>query len=258
MAYREDLELEFLQHVTSKDLDALVWVLTKDKYGNVRLTEGLTNSEKYKIHSPNHKEYWYLIAAELQCFGANSLVTMCRGGCGVHYYEVLTDACDKLKVDYSNELSVSEVEMRLLMKLLNEAMKKMSPAELKELVDTFGLKTTNFTAQAVTVALQGAINLSGFMAYQVAVIVANAVAKAIVGRGLTIAANASLTRVMGMFAGPIGWVLTGLWTVIDIAGPAYRVTLPAVVQVAFLRSQHINATEIRLVQSTEGKGAALS
>ena len=45
---------------------------------------------------------------------------------------------------------------------------------------------------------------------------------------------------IGAFAGPIGWVITGLWTLADVAGPAYRVTIPAVIQVAFLRQYLIN------------------
>ena len=44
-------------------------------------------------------------------------------------------------------------------------------------------------------------------------------------------------RTASMLVGPIGWVITGLWTAIDVAGTAYRVTIPAVVQVAFLRTQ---------------------
>ncbi|WP_409012598.1 hypothetical protein [Bacteroides xylanisolvens] len=35
--------------------------------------------------------------------------------------------------------------------------------------------------------------------------------------------------------GPIGWILTAVWTLIDIAGPAYRVTIPAVIQIAYIR-----------------------
>ncbi|WRC94931.1 flagellar biosynthesis protein FlgG [Helicobacter pylori] len=40
---------------------------------------------------------------------------------------------------------------------------------------------------------------------------------------------------MGILAGPVGWIITGVWTAIDIAGPAYRVTVPACVLVAALR-----------------------
>ena len=87
----------------------------------------------------------------------------------------------------------------------------------------------------VAIALQVAIRNSGFVAYQIAVIVANAVAKMLLGRGLALATNAMLTRAVSIFAGPIGWILTGLWTFADLAGPAYRVTIPSVIYVAYMR-----------------------
>jgi uncharacterized protein YaaW (UPF0174 family) len=38
-----------------------------------------------------------------------------------------------------------------------------------------------------------------------------------------------------VFAGPIGWVLSGLWTLYDFAGPAYRVMIPCTITIAYLR-----------------------
>ena len=237
MAYRNDSDLSFLKNVSSSDLDILVEVLIKDKDGDARLTEELTTHDRYKSYSPNHNQYWDLIAAEIQCFGGNSFATMLRGGEGVVYKEVLTDACDKMKVNYNKNASVETIEMNLLMKILTDSMENMKPDELKQIVEDLGLNTTNYSAQAVTAALQGAIKFSGFAAYQVALIVANAVAKSLLGHGLKLATNAALTRSMAIFAGPIGWALTGLWALIDIAGPAYRVTIPVVIQVAFLRAK---------------------
>ncbi|WQZ14053.1 flagellar biosynthesis protein FlgG [Helicobacter pylori] len=40
---------------------------------------------------------------------------------------------------------------------------------------------------------------------------------------------------MGILAGPIGWVITGALVSVNLAGPAYRVTVPACVLVATLR-----------------------
>lgn len=237
MAYRSDKDLEFLKDCTSEDLSVLVDILTKDKDGTARLTEELTMNDRYKSHYPDHKKYWDLIAAELQCFGANTFATMFRGGEGVLYKEVLTDACDKMKVNYNSNASVDVIEMNLLMKILTESMEDMSPSELQEIVRDLDLKTTDFSKQAVIAALQAGVRFSGFAAYQVTLIVANAVAKAVVGRGLSLAANAGLTRLMGVVAGPIGWVITGLWAAFDIAGPAFRITMPCVVQVAFLRAK---------------------
>lgn len=68
-------------------------------------------------------------------------------------------------------------------------------------------------------------------------IVANAVSKSLLGRGLAMASNAALTRWLSIFAGPIGWSVTAIWTAIDIAGPAYRVTIPSVVQIAYMRAK---------------------
>ncbi len=69
-------------------------------------------------------------------------------------------------------------------------------------------------------------------------IVANYIWKVLFGHGLRLTTNASLTRILSILAGPIGLTITALWTVWDIAGAAYRVTVPAVIQVAFLRQTY--------------------
>jgi uncharacterized protein YaaW (UPF0174 family) len=236
MAYRKDPDLEFLASCDNDDLGILVDLLTRDKDGEVRWTEELTDSEEFKQYYPDHKKYWELIAAEIQTFGANTFSTIIRGGKGVLYREVLTDACDKMKVNYNKKSSISQIEVNMLMKILTDSLNDMSPQELKEAVEMLNLPTgNNYTKEAVLIAMQIAIKQSGFFAYRAAVIIANAVAKALIGRGLTFATNAMLTRAISVFAGPVGWVIAGLWTLFDVAGPAYRITIPAVIQVAYMR-----------------------
>lgn len=237
MAYREDSDLVFLKDCSSEDLDTLVQILIKDKDGNERLTEELTSSERFKQHNPDHRLYWDAIAAEIQCYGSNTFVTILRGGEGVLYKEVLINACNKMKVNFNKNASVEVIEMNLLMKILTDSMENMTPEELETLVKELDLKTTNFTKQAVIAAVQAGIKFSGFAAYKVALIVANAVAKAVIGRGLSLAVNAGLARSLSILAGPIGWAITAFWTLLDIAGPAYRITMPCVVQIAFLRAK---------------------
>ena len=240
MAYREDSDLEFLGQMKSEDLNDLVFCLTHDKDGDARLTEELTMNERYKQYYPDHHQYWKDIAAEIQCFGANSFVTIFRGGKGVLYREVLTDVCDKLKVNYNKNSAVDKIENNMLMKIIADALEKMSSEELRKLAESVGLKNTDgITAEALTGVFQAAFVAGGFMSYQITLIVVNAVLKLLIGRGLSIAGNAALTRAMAVFTGPIGWILTGIWTAIDIAGPAYRVTIPAVIQIAALRKKHL-------------------
>ena len=240
MAYRYDTDLEFLSEMSSEELGDLVYCLTHDRDGTVRFTEELTANDLYKQHHPDHQKYWELIAAEIQCFGANTFATVLRGGKGVEYKEILTDVCDKMKVNYNKDSSVEQIESNLLMKILTDALEKMSPEELKELAEATGVKNTNgITAETMVGVFQTVFRLGGFKSYQLTLIVVNAVLKALIGRGLTLAGNAALTRTMALLTGPIGWVITGLWTAIDIAGAAYRVTIPAVIQVAALRQKHL-------------------
>src|SRR6266480_2780872 len=98
MKYRKDSDLEFFKDCSASDLDPLVLILTRDKEGMPRWTEQLTSHPRFQQCTPNHKKYWELIAAELQCFGANTVVThVLRGGQGVLYREILMDVCNKLK-----------------------------------------------------------------------------------------------------------------------------------------------------------------
>ena len=237
MAYRDDNDLAILATAEDDDLKILMDYLIRDKEGDPRLTEELTLTAGYKANPDHPHTYWKDIAGELQCFGANTVVTILRGGKGVMYREILCDVCDKLKVNYNGKASVSMIEMNLLQTILLKAIDEMDFSQMKEVIDSLELKTNDLTKQAVLGAVQAAVLRGGFMSYQIAVIVANAVAKALLGRGLTLAGNAALTRAVGIFAGPIGWAVTALWTIIDATGPAYRVTIPSVIQVAYIRAK---------------------
>jgi uncharacterized protein YaaW (UPF0174 family) len=236
LKYRQDTDLAFLQHCDQADLDILVTYLTKTKKGRRRVTQTLTKEPRFKEFYPDHAKYWDLIAAELQHFGANTLVTLFRGK-GVLYRTILVEVCSRLKVNFNKKSSVEVIEMNLLMKILIESLDKMDSEDLKKIIEDLHLKTTKFTKEAVIAALQAAMRAGGFATYRIALIVANAVAKALLNRGLSLGANAALARAIGIFAGPIGWVLTGIWTAVDIAAPAFRVTIPAVIHVAYMRAK---------------------
>ncbi len=232
MAYKYDKDLEFLKTIKSKDLDELFNVLTKDKDGDVRMTEELTNNDLVKRFYPDHQQYIELIMAELQHFGGNSFVNIFRGG-GVQYKEILCDVCDKLKVNYNKNATTETIEINMFMKLLEDSIAKMSQEELAEIAKD--LNITHVDYSSVMMALRAIMKMGGFKTYQIILMITNVVWKVIFGRGLALATNAAITRYVGIFLGPIGLAITGIWTAIDIAGPAYRVTIPAVIYVAYLR-----------------------
>ena len=238
MAYRDDPDLKFLEELNSSDLHGLVSVLTIDKDGSKRWAEELTSSKKYKAHYPSHKKYWDLIAAELQCFGANSIVTLFRGGKGVLYEEILEDVCGKSGVKFEKGSTVKEKENQLILKIIEKSLEKMSGSDRCEFAASLGFfDLTTFTSSALLGAAQAAFKDGGYQSYQLTLIVVNAVSNVSLGHGLTLAGNAALARAVSICAASISWAVTDLWTVTDIAGPAYRVTIPSVILVAYLREK---------------------
>ncbi|EAK0818774.1 DUF3944 domain-containing protein [Campylobacter lari] len=238
MAYRYDKDLEFLRNLSSEELNDFVSILTHDKDNTTRFTELITVNELYKKFYPDHKQYLDLILDEFQCFGGNTFANILRMGKGVLYKEILCDVADKLKVNYNKNSDTEIIEINLFMKILENSLDQMSKEQIKEISQELNLNLSTFTKQSTMAAMQFLIKQGSFKSYQLIVIVANAISKLILGRGLSAVVNVSLTKAMSIFVGPIGWTITGMWTAIDIAGPAYRVTIPAVIQIAYLRQSY--------------------
>jgi uncharacterized protein YaaW (UPF0174 family) len=236
--YRQDGELEFLRFCEEDDLRVLTKYLTHDKDGLERIASTLLVNDAFKRDAGDakqHQKHWRLIAAELQHFGGDTIVNAVRGT-GVSYREIVTDVCDKLGVKVGKGMPVAEMERALLSKLLEDAWEKLDDAQRRELLTETGISVAgDLAGPAALAAVQVAIKMGGFAAYRFAAVIANAVAKALLGRGLALAGNQMLMRTLSMFAGPIGWAITALTTVPAISGPAYRVTIPAVIQVAYMR-----------------------
>lgn len=236
MAYRYDHDLEFLRSVPNESLNDLV-DLFKEK---ANLTEGLSMNDKYKLYYPNHQKYIERIMEEIQLFGGNSFANLFRRNQGVLYREILCDVCDKMKVKYSSNFDVKQIEQDLLIKIIDDHISKLGPRELEEFLKELDLvdktKTAiSYTPQAASAILQAAIKAGGFTSYKIILITVNAVWKAIFSKGLPILANATIARTAGVLAGPVGWVITGAWTAVDLASPAYRVTIPMCLLIAKLR-----------------------
>ncbi len=238
--------MEFLNHLSSNDLKDLFDALVYDEDGTLRMNEELTNSTEYKRYGHDYAKYPERIAEELQCYGGNSFANFFRDE-GVLYKEILCDACDKLKVNYNKKSDTTLIEENMLSSILQKSLEKMSDEEIRELCDELGVKNTNkLGKQALSTAALTLFRMGGFKSYQLALIVANAVIKAIFQRGLSLGANAALTRGLSILTGPVGWIITGVWTAIGIAGPAYRVTIPACILVTTLRLKLKAEQEARL------------
>ncbi len=237
--YRQDADLAFLEKVPSEHLDPLVQLMIKDpKDGKSRWAEMLTLSYEYKKHNPDHHQYWELIAEELQLFGGNSFASTARGGEGVLYREILLDVCKRQKVNYNKNSSVPYLEKCLMEKMLEDGILKMPEGDLKAFCEDLDIEPTSYKRDAVLLAMRTTFKRAGFAPYPIALKVANTVARNLFGRGLPFAWNTMLTRSLGKVIPGLNVILTA-WLVKDVvdlvAGPAYRITVPATLLVAYLR-----------------------
>ena len=204
-----------------------------------KLSNAIDTDERYKANPKKPTEYVDLLADEIRLFGGNTFANLVRGE-GVSYKEVVCDVADKLKVSYNKSSTIERIETLIIQKIFEDSLEKMSDEEKASVMKELGIKDIPVGASA-TIIMQAIIKMGGFASYKIAVIVANAIAKFLLGRGLSLAANAALTKALSVFAGPIGWVVSGVWMALDIAGPSYKVTIPCVVHVAMLRLKQQNA-----------------
>lgn len=238
--YRNDPDLNLLGQCSNEELQLLVSILITDpRDGDTRWTENLTSTPEYRLLAPEHRRYWQLIAAEFQRYGANTLVSLIRLGQGVTYREILGDVCDKLDVNYNLKSTTETIELCLLMKVLEKSLDQMTPEELATFSRNMQLDLTNPTPQLILMAVQAAIRTSSLAALELATVLSASVITSLGGIatwGTVVAAS----RALSVIAGPVAIALSSAWMISDIAGPAYRVTIPACIIVAWLRQQRLS------------------
>ena len=179
-----------------------------------------------------------LVAEELSRFGGNSLMNLFRGGTGVGYDEIVRDVAEHLGVSAHARATCGDIEKAIIVKVAEQSMSKMSDKEKSEFLHAFDMRYTGANP-ATALAMLSTIGTSQAGSVNLAAVVANGTATALLGRGVGasagILAGASGTRLAAAFLGPIGWALTAIWTAFGLASPAYRVTVPCVVHIAYMR-----------------------
>lgn len=242
------------------DLDVLVDYITDSGEGRISLdSEVCARLVKCKSRATYSELDRDLIAREIRAFGGNTLSNIYRdvrksipfgsvldkvlpdADTAVAYDEIVKDVASHLKVPFSKDADLLVVEDGILRKILRDSFEKMSAQEREAILKELNVSDLSLLAPATSAALIAAGRFGGFATYKLALVVANAVSKALLGRGLPLVMNAMLSRTVGVLLGPIGWAVTGLWTLADMASPAYRVTVPCVIQVAYMRQKAIVA-----------------
>ena len=230
LTYREDDDLAFLKRCDNQDLELLFNYLTRNDDGEERFTGTLLSEPDVKrmlsLAKPDYRKVWQPIAAELQLFGGNTVVNWVRRN-GVAYKEVLSDVCNRLKVSFNSQADVFEIESAMLQHVLKQSWEHLSDEDRRKILEESGLDVTSIDGKSLQNLLKnigaiggGAAVFSRYLAQAFAMRFGGVVGGGVLGG----AAMVPLVNIVG-----------AIWGITLVAGPAYRVTVPCVFQIAYMR-----------------------
>lgn len=239
-------DLDVLQKASVEELDVLRDILAKKASFDDEAANGVRD---LAISDENYASgYGFWLGQELRLMGGNTFANAGRGlratlassdaivaAVGPEYHEVVCDVATKLKAPFNKAHPVERIERNILETVIEQVLAELSPEQREELAEQLGVSGEALSGPVTTAVLIIIWRTGGFASYKLTLIVVNWLAKALIGRGLSLAANAALVKWLAVFTGPAGWTITGLWAAIDLAGPAYKATIPSVVYIAMLR-----------------------
>ena len=236
---RPDFDLQFFQFCDNNDLRTLCNIIMYDNDGKIRLNERLSTCDNYLACYPDKMVgMWKDIAAELQSYGGNTVINLFRGH-GPAYENIVRDVCKQMHVDGITKYDTAEeMEQKLLVAVSKKAIGDLDESQARSIMDEYGIRNYEHSKAGLLAALAAMLIVNKRLFVFVIETVMRMVSRILVGRGIMYAGMGVFSRGLGMLFGPIGWILMGGWAVWDILGPAYRVTIPAVIQVAYMRVKY--------------------
>jgi uncharacterized protein YaaW (UPF0174 family) len=233
---KQDKDLAFLATCENEDLRTLCDILTYNNKGEIRLSEQLTNSDAYINYYPDRMNLMTNeLAEELRKFGSNTVKTICRKGEADSYETIVRRVCKRMKINVGNDNNTQEMERELLISICEHTTEKLSNEELRSFADKAGIPHKRLNRQMLVYAVMVAIRRNTYLMTEMVYYVSLRIANMLLGRWITVMGMSTVGRYLGMAAGPIGWAALAGWTISDIASPAYRVMIPAVIMVASMR-----------------------
>lgn len=176
------------------------------------------------------------LVEQLERDGGNTIVNyVLRGGKGVSYSEILKDCAEKLQVDTTELTQDTQIEEAMLVSVIQRYMKDAPPEDREALEEALG-KIGEAQKEVVAHLLRGGMAVGG-MALLIRQVGQKAVTQAlrfVLLRIAGIEAGKQVAR-MAAVAIPLLNVALVAYTVYELAGPAFRKTLPTVIDIAIMR-----------------------
>lgn len=247
LKFREDSDLNVLALARHEDLKRLADVLTLDAAdGAKRRAQELLDDAAYKValKTGNLAPAWRSIAAELQTWGGDTVANVVRGlfkdHSGVQYREIVRDLCEHVKLKVRADESIVALEDQLLIELVRSQQENFSREQMTQILEAtargIGLqecldKDLSFDELARRSASDPEL---AYILASVVPAIASVALPVLARLSATTALAAIAPRVGAALAPGIG-LLAAASTLSILTSPAYRVTLPAVLEVARIR-----------------------
>lgn len=176
---------------------------------------------------------------EIRLNGGNTLINIIRGWVGVDYSEIVDDVADKLDIDRDSVKHcgrVEDVEKLIISSVISKYFSEMPEEErrltLKNIQDAIGRDGQDLAKLLIEGASASIISA---LLSQLSAQVIREVLSALIARIVARQVAAGVAARVADMAVPFVNIVMGVWLALDIAGPAYRKTIPTVILIAMLR-----------------------
>ncbi len=183
------------------------------------------------------------LVTEICYDGANSIASIFRKGDGVPYSTIVRDVAGKLKLRVNttdDEISLEQKCLEaVIQKYLDSASSEVQQ-RIQEIIRESGQSVGNWELFKQGLMNGFRIGTLGLLIKEIGLRATSQIVKRIVfvilGEAAALQAGIRAAQIAG-FAIPLLNIIMIGWTIVDLAGPAFRKTIPTVLEIALLRME---------------------
>jgi uncharacterized protein YaaW (UPF0174 family) len=158
------------------------------------------------------------------------------------YIDIAKQVADFVHVSHTSEDTIETIEAAIVQQMLKQAWDKLTPEQRAELESKWRQeaqkydKYSNLAQASAAFTTLTAARLSGFGLYLGASTLVGAFTSA-VGVTLPFVAYTTLSSIIAVVIGPLGWISAGIFLAWKLFDPNLNRLIPAVLYIAMLRTQ---------------------
>lgn len=240
--YRQDEDLAFLEYCSEEDIKQLASFLIYDAKGKKRVSTQILSDKEFEALNGSPEQWrssWRLVAGELQHFGGDTVVNVFRRE-GVLYREILRDTCKRLGVKFDKENETWEIEKKLIEHFIERLWDEMSEEERNSTLKSMNI--ADFAEGKVDwrsmtpLAWFGGAAAGAWYAWAASAAKFAFAPSNFSRTALTVASSFVAQRGASILLAP---AVAVAFTVPALSGTAFRVTVPATIQIAYMRQKYL-------------------